>query len=133
MGSGAAASASGDARERVVEASRALADAIVANDADRIAQWLAEEWRLIDEDGETSRMRFLEVVRSGELRHSEMRSVGEIEVRVYGNVAIVFARVVNTAHVGSRTFDADEWTTDVFALRDDRWRCVHSHVTSVRT
>lgn len=132
MGSMGAA-ALGEARERVAVASRALSDAIVANDADGIAEWLGDEWRLIDEDGETTRARFLEVVRSGELTHSEMRPIGDVEVRVYGDTAIVFARVVNTAHVGSRTFHADEWTTDVFVLADGRWRCVHSHATSVRT
>ncbi|MCP2636465.1 nuclear transport factor 2 family protein [Microbacterium sp. HD4P20] len=116
----------------MAEASAALAEAIVSNDADRIGALLGEEWRLIDADGPTTRARFLEVVRSGELTHSMMRPSADIEVRVYGRTAVVLARVVNTAHFGGRTFEADEWTTDVFALRDARWVCVHTHITAAR-
>ena len=117
----------------VAEASARFADAIVSNDADRIAACVGDEWRLVGEDGVTDRARFLDVVRSGALTHSMMRSVGDVDVRVYGGVGIVFARVVNTAHFGGRSFEADEWTTDVFSHRDGRWVCVHSHVTAVRS
>jgi hypothetical protein len=50
-------------------------------------------------------------------------------VRVYGGTAVLTARVTNTAHYGGKRFDADEWTTDVFVLRDGRWRCVLSQIT----
>lgn len=116
----------------LVAASIGLADAIVSNDADRIAACIGAEWRLVDEDGVTDRDRFLDAVRSGGLTHSIMRPVGELEVRVYGDVGLVFGRVVNTAHVGGQAFHADEWTTDVFVLRARRWVCVHSHVAAVR-
>ena len=121
-----------DAHEQLVAASIALAEAIVSNDATRIAACLADEWRMIDEDGETTRDRFLELVRSGELTHSMMRAVGDLDVRVYGDVGIVFARIVNTAHFAGKTYDADEWTTDVFQRRSGRWACVHSHVSPPR-
>jgi len=116
--------------EQLAAASQALADAIVSNDADRIAGCLGDEWRMVDADGVTTRERFLGVVRSGALTHSLMRSVGDPEVRVYGDFGVVFARVVSTAHFGGRTLDADEWTTDVFARREDEWVCVHTHITA---
>lgn len=117
----------------VTEAAAQFADAIVSNDADRIAACLGDEWRLVDEDGVSDRARFLDVVRSGALTHSMMRPVGEVDVRVYGGVGVVCARVVNSARFGGRSFEADEWTTDVFVHRDGRWVCVHSHVTAVRS
>ena len=119
-------------RERVAAASVALAEAVVSNDADRIASFLGEEWRLVDADGVTTRERFLDVVRSGALTHSRMAAVGDIDVQLHGDTAVVLARVVNTAHFDGRTFDVDEWTSDVFAWRDGRWQCVHSHVTTAR-
>lgn len=122
-----------EVREQVVAASAALADAIVSNDADRIAGGLGHEWRLVDQDGVTTRAHFLDVVRSGVLTHSVMRAVGGVDVRAYGDVAVVLARVVNTARFGGNTFQADEWTTDVFARRDGRWVCVHSHVTTAHS
>ena len=51
--------------------------------------------------------------------------------RVYGDVGLVVARVLNTAHFGGRAFDADEWTTDVLVRREQRWLCDHTHVTPV--
>jgi ketosteroid isomerase-like protein len=120
------------AESELIEASNRFADAIVSNDADRIATCIRDDWRLIDEDGITERRRFLDTVRSGALTHSMMRAVGDIDVRVHGDVGVVLARVVNTAHFGDKTFESDEWTTDVFAHHKGRWVCVHSHVTSVR-
>ncbi|MFG2017151.1 hypothetical protein [Actinomadura geliboluensis] len=31
---------------------------------------------------------------------------------------------------GGQRFDTDEWTTEVFVLRDGRWLCVLSHITA---
>jgi len=122
---------SDDASIELAETAARFAAAIVSNDADRIAAFLDPEWRLVDADGITTRQRFLDVVRSGALTHSMMQAIGPLDVRLHGDVGLVCARVVNTAHYGGVDFDADEWTTDVFVRRDDRWLCVHSHVTGV--
>ncbi len=122
---------SGDRSIELEQTAAQFAAAIVSNDADRIAELMDLEWRMIDADGVTTRQQFLDVVRSGALTHSIMRAVGDVDIRVYGDVGLVVARVVNTAHFGGTAFDADEWTTDVFVRRDRRWRCVHTHVTPV--
>ena len=115
--------------EDVVAVADAWAAAIVANDADRIAAFTAEEWVLVGDDGPSPRERFLGLVRSGALTHSAMDRVGPARVRVHGDTAVLTARVTNTAHFGGARFDADEWTTDVFVRRDGRWLCVLSHVS----
>lgn len=122
---------SGDASIQLAETAAQFAEAIVSNDADRIAAFLDAEWRLVDADRVTTRQRFLDVVRSGALTHSMMQAIGPLDVRLRGDVGLVCARVVNTAHFGGTQFDADEWTTDVFVRQHDRWLCVHSHVTPV--
>jgi ketosteroid isomerase-like protein len=53
------------------------------------------------------------------------------DVRVYGDVAIVIARVRNRGEFGGNPFTLDEWSTDVFVRRGDRWRCSVTHLTSV--
>jgi ketosteroid isomerase-like protein len=113
------------------QAAAQFAAAIVSNDADRIAGFMDTEWRMIDANGVTSRQRFLDVVRSGALTHSIMQPIGDVDIRVHGDVGIVVARVVNRAHFGGTAFDADEWTTDIFVRRDQSWLCVHTHVTPV--
>lgn len=107
----------------------AWADAIVANDAQRIAAFTADEWVIVSESGVSSTDRFLSLVASGELTHSAMDRVGEPRVRIHGAMATVTARVTNTAHFGGERFEADEWTTDVFERREGRWVCVLSHIT----
>jgi len=105
------------------------AAAIVANDAERIGAFMADEWVIVSESGISPRERFLSLVESGELTHSAMDRIGPARIRIYGDTAILTARVTNTAHHGGRRFDADEWTTDVFVRRDGRWLCVLSHIT----
>lgn len=118
-----------DAAELVALGDR-WAGAIVSNDAARIAQFMADEWVMVSERGISSRDPFLSLVRSGELTHSAMDRVGAARVRIYGDVAVLTARVTNTAHHQGAQFDADEWTTDVFVRRDGRWSCVLTHITS---
>ena len=122
---------SGDRSIELEQTAAQFAAAIVSNDPDRIAGFMDSEWRMIDADGVTTRQRFLDVVRSGALTHSIMQTIGDVDIRVYGDVGLVVARVLNTAHLGGRAFDADEWTTDVFVRREQRWLCVHTHVTPV--
>ncbi|WP_237451143.1 nuclear transport factor 2 family protein [Rhodococcus rhodochrous] len=84
---------------------------------------------MVSESGTEPGRRFLSLVASGELTHSAMDTVGEIRVRVYGDTAILTARVTNTAHFAGEQFDADEWTTDVLVRRGGKWRCVLTHTT----
>jgi uncharacterized protein (TIGR02246 family) len=106
------------------------ARAIVSNDAERIAGFMADDWVIVSDSGVTSRERFLAVLQSGELTHSAMVPAGIGRVRVYGDAAVVTARVTSTAHYGGQLLDADEWTTDVFVRRDGRWLCALSHITA---
>ncbi|MEU0162600.1 nuclear transport factor 2 family protein [Streptomyces sp. NPDC006261] len=105
------------------------AAAIVANDAERIAAFMADEWVIVSESGITDRETFLAFVASGDLTHSAMQAITPPRIRVHGGTAVVTVRITNTAHYGGDRFDADEWTTDVFVRRDGHWRCVLSHIT----
>jgi len=105
------------------------ARAIAGNDAERIAGVMADEWVIVSESGISTKEDFLSMVRSGALTHSAMNRITHPRIRVYGDTAVLTARVTNTAHYGGERFDADEWTTDVFVLRNGRWRCVLSQIT----
>lgn len=107
-------------------------EAIVSNDAERIAAFMADDWVIVSESGISPKSQFLGFVRSGELTHSAMDRAGGARVRVYGDTAVFTARVTNTAHYGGQRFEADEWTSDMFVRRDDRWLCVLTHITAAR-
>lgn len=117
--------------EELLAVARNWAQAIVANDAARIAAFVTEDWVMVSETGISSGKRFLGLVASGELIHWAMDVVGPTRVRVLGDTAILTARVTNTAHYRGRRFDADEWTTDVFVRRTGRWVCELTHYTAV--
>ncbi len=108
------------------------AEAMVANDAERIGSYMADDWVIVSERGISTKEDFLGHVRSGALTHSAFEMKGNYaRVKVYGDTAVMSIRVVNTAHFGGQQFDADEWTSDVFIKRDGRWLCVLSHITQV--
>ena len=105
--------------------------AIAGNDVERMAAVMADDWAIVSESGVGSREEFLSLVRSRALTHSAMDRISEARVRVYGDSAVLTARMTNTAHYDGRRFDADEWVTDVFVHRDGRWSCVLSQITAV--
>ncbi|MGW0249834.1 nuclear transport factor 2 family protein [Nocardia goodfellowii] len=111
---------------------RDWAEAMVSNDPERIGGFMADEWVIVSDTGISTRAEFLALISSGGLTHSAMDEVGEARVEVYGDTGVYIARVTNTAHYQGKRFDADEWTTDVFVRGASGWRCVHSHVTTVR-
>ncbi|OEU91990.1 hypothetical protein DB35_06795 [Streptomyces abyssalis] len=115
---------------RLTAAAADWAAAIVSDDSERIARFMADDWVMVSATGVSSREQFLSYVRSGDLTHSAMDLVGPPRIRVYGDTAVFTGRVTNTAHYRGSRFDADEWTTDVFMRRDGRWLCVLSHITA---
>lgn len=105
--------------------------AIVSNDADAIGRFMADDWVIVSETGIATKTDFLALVAGGDLTHESFR--GEVlTVRHYGSAAVLTARVRNNGHYAGQAFSADEWTTDVFVKDTDGWRCVHSHITTVK-
>ena len=105
------------------------AAAIVANDADSIAEFMSEDWVMVSETGVSGRDQFLVLVGSGRLTHSAMERVAPLQIRRLGDEVALTSRVTNTAHLDGQRFDADEWTTDILVRSHDRWKCVLTQVT----
>ena len=91
---------------------------------------MTDDWVIVSESGISAGTNLLTLVASGDLTHSAMEVVGQPRIRVLGATATVTARITNTAHHQGLRFDADEWTTDVYVRRDDRWLCALTHYTS---
>ena len=118
-------------RKELETFSAAWEQAMVANSAEAIGHFMADDWVIVSETGVTKRADFLAVIASGDLTH-EAFTGDVISVRHYGDTAIVMARVKNNGAYKGQPFSADEWTTDVFVKGDGQWRCVHSHITAVK-
>ena len=115
--------------KELLELSSGWAEAMVSNDTERIGSFMADDWVIVSDRGISEKERFLGFVASGDLTHSSFDMVGDARIRVYGDTAVLTARVTNTARYQGQRFDADEWTSDVFVKQGGKWLCVLSHIT----
>jgi len=104
--------------------------AVVANNPDAIAAFAEPDWVFVGENGIFPGEQVLAAVGTGQVSHEFMTSEVH-DVRIYGDVAIVIVRVRNRGEFEGNPFTLDEWSTDVFVRRGDRWRCSVTHLTSV--
>lgn len=71
----------------------------------------------------------LSFVASGQLTHDSMQLEELHSISLFGDTAILAGRITNVAHFGGMTFNANEWTSDVFVKRNGEWKCVLTHIT----
>jgi ketosteroid isomerase-like protein len=117
------------AEEELLKLEEAFSEAIVKNDLEGIGRLVADDWIIIDPNGEiVDRPRFFEVIKSGALAHDTMESE-DFRVRVYGDSAVVTAVTRTKGKFMGQEFSTQERATDVFVKRDGRWRCVLTHLT----
>jgi ketosteroid isomerase-like protein len=118
-----------EAEEELLTVEKEFADAIVSNDLEGIGRLVADDWIIIDPNAEVvDQTRFLEVIKSGALRHDMMESE-DLRVRVYGDSAVVTAVTRTKGKFMGQEFSTQERATDVFVKRDGRWQCVLTHLT----
>src|SRR6476469_768230 len=107
----------------------AFAEAIVRNDLESIGRLVADDWVVIDPNGEiVDRARFFEVIKLGALTHDTMESE-DLRVRVYGDSAVVTGITRTMGKFRGQECSTQERATDVFVKRDGRWQCVLTHLT----
>lgn len=116
-------------KKELVDVSNAWDRAMVANDADAIGQYISEDWTIIGADGSVGdKKTFLDLIRSGALTHDVMES-HDLNVRVYGDTAVVTARGVSGGNYQGQKFYLLERVSCVFVRQERRWRCVSTHLS----
>lgn len=105
--------------------------AMIRNDAAEIGRWMADEWAIVGQDGSvTGKDAFLALVASGDLSHDEMTTI-DPDIRLYGDVAVVIARGISGGAYSGQRFRENERSSCVFAMRDGRWQCVLTHLSTL--
>ena len=123
---------SNDTRSKLLKWEKDFAKAVVSNNADAIGKFLADDWVIIDPDGTIiDKARFLDVIKSGMLSHDLMES-DDMQVRSYGDCAIVTALTRTKAKFAGQEFTTQERATDVFVRRAARWQCIFSQLTKFK-
>ncbi len=101
--------------------------ALVRNDAEAIAAFMADEWVYVDPPGATPKADLIGWIASGQLAHHTMETVGEARVVAYGDSVVVTARKRSTGSWEGVAYSADEWISEVFVRTDGRWVGALSH------
>jgi uncharacterized protein (TIGR02246 family) len=105
--------------------------AMITNDAEAIGRYMADDWTIVGPDGSVhGKAHFLELVKSGQLTHHTM-TADEIEVRVYGDAAVVTCRSVSAGAYQGRPFRELERVSDFFVKEQGRWVCVRTHLSRI--
>jgi ketosteroid isomerase-like protein len=105
--------------------------AMVENDADAIGAFMADDWIIIGPDGRIGNKRdFLALVRAGTLTHDVMES-HDVDVRVYGDAALVIARGTSGGSFNGEPFLLFERVSSLFVRNADGWRCVSTHLSNL--
>ena len=114
----------------ILAVSTAWDAALVANDADAIAAFMADDWVYVDPAGASSKSDLIGWIETGRLAHHTMQTIGRPRVAAHGDTAIVTARKASSGSWDGADYVADEWISEVFVRRDGRWTCVLSHKTA---
>jgi len=120
-----------DFEKEILEVESKFGEAMIQNDVEAIGRILSDDWIIIDpEGGVVDKSRFLDVIKSGALKHEAMDSE-DIRVRTYSNTATVTAVTHTRTKYLGKEFTTHERATDVFVKKDERWQCVLTHLTTL--
>lgn len=105
--------------------------AMVENDAEAIGRFMADNWTILGSDGSVGdKPTFLGLVKSGMPSHDVMESE-DLDVRVYGDIAVVTARGVSGGRFRGQAFREVERSSCAFVRQEGQWRCVLTHLSRI--
>jgi len=115
-------------KQELLDFSTRWDEAMVSNDADEIAKFMSDDWKIIGSNGITSKSSFLQFIRSGILTHNRMDS-DEANISIYGDTGILVSRGSSAGTYSGENFSFYEWSTSIFIKKEEKWRCVITMLT----
>lgn len=116
-------------RAELIATARDWDRAMIENDPRAIGAYMTDDWTIVGSDGSVGdKTTFLALVASGALTHDVMES-HDLDVRVYGDAAVVLARGVSGGQYRGQPFREVERSSCVFIRREGRWQCVLTHLS----
>ena len=105
--------------------------AMVANDAEAIGRYMADDWTIVGPDGSVAdKAAFLGLVKSGALTHDVME-FNDSKIRVYGDTAVVMGKGLSCGKYRGHAFREVERVSDVYVKQAGEWNCVLTHVSRI--
>ncbi len=106
---------------------------LVASDIDRAALLHADDFQLVTPTGATlSKAEYLASVASGEIDYRAWEIVSAIEVRLYGEAAVIRYRSRIDMAIDGDVATFQCWHIDTYEWREGGWQVVWSQATTIR-
>ena len=103
------------------------ASAIVAAALKALGDFFSADWKIVDSEAAMmDREQLFKVMKAGLLKFSSYDE-SDLEVRVYGDAAVVIGTGKGKGEWNGESFTTKERFTDVFVRLDCKWRCVSTH------
>jgi ketosteroid isomerase-like protein len=126
------ASASDDANA-IAELDTKYQLAVKQNDAATMDRILADDFILISSQGKTyTKAELLEEARSGRMRYEHQEDTDQ-KVRVWGDTAVVTAKLWEKGTENGKTFDYTLWFSDTYVRTPSGWRYVFGQASAPLT
>ena len=107
-------------------------DAVVARDVKALDRILADDFLLIWIDGSISRKPAMLTGASARKVEIDPFRTEDVEVRLYGDVAILTGRFRQTVRLGEKSETNSFSYTDVYRREAGRWRAVSAHASRIK-
>jgi uncharacterized protein (TIGR02246 family) len=117
--------------DEVRAVSAAWDEALIGNDATRVASFMTDDWVYVGPNGATPKADIIGWIASGRLTHHSMAVVGTDRVVRAGDAVLITARKASSGAWDGVLYTADEWISEVYVRTDGRWRCALSQKTEV--
>lgn len=118
--------------EQLVQQADAWDKAIIRKDAAAIAANMSEDFRQISARGDVAgKAAFLEAITSPKLVIHPY-SVEDMDVRFYGDVALVSGRTRMTGSWDGKPFGSHYRYVDVYVRKDGQWRVSSVQITEIK-
>jgi len=102
--------------------------AIQDNRVEEMGRYMDEEWIIFSGDGNiTTKEKFLQVVKSGDLVHSKM-DFEILQVKIHENTGLVMQRGTSAGSWQGQSFDNYEIASTVFVRKEDQWLAVQTMI-----
>lgn len=117
-------------KKAIQELDRRYQQAVKENDAATMDQILADEFTLVTGSGKTySKADLLEEARSGRMRYERQDDADSL-VRMWGDTAVITAKLTAKGTEAGKSFNYEVWFTDVYIKKAPGWRYVFGQSSS---
>lgn len=104
--------------------------AILAGNLKALGDFFAPDWKMISSDATMmNREQLFGAMAAGLLKFASYEQ-SDLEVRVYGDAAVVIGTGKSKGEWKGESFGTKERFTDVFIRQDGKWHCVSTHTSN---